>query len=90
MAIGKSKAGPFLADVGRCQIDGDPLSVWPARELLQMADVTRSLLSLTAVSGSQTTAIRSILPHPTGVHFDLHLKRLNANDCTGISLGCHN
>jgi hypothetical protein len=32
--------------------------------LLQMAEVTRSLLSLTAVSGSPTTAILSELPQP--------------------------
>jgi hypothetical protein len=33
-------------------------------ELLEMAEVTRSLLSLTAVSGSPTTAILSVFPHP--------------------------
>jgi hypothetical protein len=25
------KAGPFLADIGRCQIDGDPLPIRPAQ-----------------------------------------------------------
>src|ERR1700692_1654887 len=33
-------------------------------ELLEMAEVTRSLLSLTAVSGNPTTAILSVFPQP--------------------------
>jgi hypothetical protein len=64
------KARSFLSDVGRCKVDGNPLSVRPT----QMTEVTRSLLSLTAVSGSPTTAILSGLPQPAWTSiFDLHL-----------------
>jgi hypothetical protein len=39
-------------------------------ELLELAEVTRSLLSLTAVSGNPTTAILSVFLHPawTSIH----------------------
>jgi DNA-binding LacI/PurR family transcriptional regulator len=64
LAIGRSKLGPsFLTSAGARLM----VILWPLghrRALLQMADVTRSLLSFTAVSGSPTTAILSGLPHP--------------------------
>jgi hypothetical protein len=57
--------------------------------LLEMAEVTRSLLSLTAVSGRPTTAILSVFP-PSGMDFDLDLKRLDSDDRRRIDLGWHN
>jgi len=57
----------WLQDQNICarQVDRDPFPAGPARNaLLQMAEVTRSLLSLTAASGSPTTAILSAFPHP--------------------------
>jgi hypothetical protein len=65
MTIGRSKLGPsFLADIRRGQLMVILFPYGQRNELLEMAEVTRSLLSLTAVSGNPTTAILSVFPHP--------------------------
>ena len=79
MAIGRSKLGPsFRASAGaRLMVIRYPYG--QRNPLLEMAEVTRSLLSLTAVSGRPTTAILSVFP-PSGMDFDLDLKRLDSDD----------
>src|ERR1700731_3384912 len=63
-AIGRSKLGPSLRTSAGARL---MVILFPYRqrnELLEMAEVTRSLLSFTAVSGNPTTAILSVFPHP--------------------------
>jgi hypothetical protein len=55
------------------------------RALLLSALRTRSLLSLTAVSGKPTTATLSLRP-PPGVHFDLNLEGIHSDDRCRINL----
>ena len=64
MAIGRSKLGPSLRTSAGARLMVILCPYGQRNPLLQMAEVTRSLLSLTAVSGRPTTAILSVLPHP--------------------------
>ena len=58
------KAGTFLSVFGRARLIVILFSYGQRKPLLQMAEVTRYVLSLTAVPGNPTTAILSVLPHP--------------------------
>src|SRR4029077_10924184 len=54
-----------LPDIGRARLIVIRFPYGHRKALLEMAEVTLSLLSLTAVSGSPTIAILSVFPHPT-------------------------
>src|SRR6202041_1844714 len=88
-AIGRSKLGPSFRTSAGARLMVILCPYGQRNPLLVMAEVTRSLLSLTAVSGSPTTAILSVFP-PSGVDFNLHLKRLHPNDRCRINLRWHN
>jgi hypothetical protein len=60
-AIGRSKIGPSFRTSAGARLIVIRFPLGQRNALLQFAEVTRSLLSLTAASGSPTTAILSAL-----------------------------
>jgi hypothetical protein len=63
-AIGRSKLEPSFRTSAGAKLIVIRFPCGQRRALLEMAEVTRSLLSLTAVSGSPATAILSVLLQP--------------------------
>jgi hypothetical protein len=83
------KAGPFLSDIGRRKIDRNPLSAWPAQ--CAIANGRRDPIFALFDSSIREADDRDLIGiTPPGVDFDLHLKRLDANDRSGINLRWHN
>ena len=80
---------PFLSDVGRCKVDGDSLSVRPTQPAIAngRGDPVFALFDC----GVRQPDYRDLVGiTTTGVDFDLHLKRLNADDRSRINLRFHN
>jgi hypothetical protein len=84
-AIGRSKLGPSFRTSAGARLMVIHFPYGQRKPLLQMAEVTRSLLSLTAVSGSPPTAIL-IAVTSCGVDLDFYLECFDTDNGRRINL----